>query len=133
LRIVDGVLILAFLALTFLLGAFPLKDTDFWWHLKTGDLIRQTGTVPAVDTYTFTVAGRPWIDLHWLFQVAVSWLYARGGVPALTLGKCVVTCLAVFLLVTARRREWPVWAMLVAWLPALLVLGGRMYVRPEPL
>ena len=36
-------------------------------------------------------------------------VYTDDLVPALTLGKCVVTCLAVFLLVTARRREWPVW------------------------
>ena len=53
--------------------------------------------------------------------------------PALTLAKCAVTTLAVLLLVTAKRREWPFWAMLTAWLPALLVLGGRMYVRPETL
>ena len=44
-----------------------------------------------------------------------------------------ITCLAVFLLLTARRRSWPIWAMVLAWLPALLVLGGRMYVRPETL
>ena len=36
-------------------------------------------------------------------------------------------------LLTARRREWPLWVMVLAWLPALLVLGGRMYVRPETL
>lgn len=132
-RLVDGLLLIGFLALTFLLGAFPLKDTDFWWHLKAGDQIRQTGSVPIVDTYTFTVAGKPWIDLHWIFQVAISLIYERGGVPALTLAKCVVTTLSVFLLVTAKRREWPLWAMLIGWLPALLVLGGRMYVRPETL
>ena len=34
---------------------------------------------------------------------------------------------------TARKREWPIWAMLVAWFPAILVLGGRMYIRPETL
>jgi len=133
LRLLDGLILAAFLALTFLLGAFPLKDTDFWWHLRTGDLIRQTGVVPSVDTYTFTVAGSPWVDLHWVYQVAVSLVYERGGVPALTLAKCAVTTLAVLLLVTARRRDWPLWAMTAAWLPALLVLGGRMYVRPETL
>ena len=133
LRLLDVVLLVAFLALTFLLGAFPLKDTDFWWHLRTGDLIRQTGTVPKVDIYTYTAEGKPWIDLHWLFQVAISLVYERGGIRALTLAKCGVTCLAVLLLVTARRRDWPLWAMLTAWLPALLVLGGRMYVRPETL
>lgn len=133
LRWFDAVLVLGFLALTFLLGVFPLKDTDFWWHLRTGDLIRQTGVVPTVDLYTFGAEGRPWIDLHWVFQVAVSLIYERGGVPALTVAKCLATCLAVLLLVTAGRREWPVWATLIAWLPALLVLGGRMYVRPETL
>ena len=45
-RLADGVLDRFLLALTFLLGAFPLKDTDFYWHLRTGDWIRQTGRVP---------------------------------------------------------------------------------------
>ena len=49
------------------------------------------------------------------------------------MAKCVVTCVAMLILLSARRREWPVWVMVLAWLPALLVLGGRMYVRPETL
>jgi tetratricopeptide (TPR) repeat protein len=129
----DGCLITLFMALTFLLGAFPLKDVDFYWHLRTGDLIRQTGEVPHTDIYTYTREGTPWIDLHWLFQIAISWVYARAGIVGLGLAKCAVTCVAVLLLVSARRREWPVWAMLLAWLPALLVLSGRMYIRPETL
>src|SRR5271157_5441408 len=133
LRVIDACLIALFLALTFLLGIFPLKDADYYWHLRTGDLIRQTGQVPRVDFYTFTRQGTPWIDLHWIFQVGISWVREHGGVPALTLVKAVITCLAVFLLITARRRSWPVWTMILAWLPALLVLSGRMYVRPETL
>src|SRR5262249_57330653 len=58
---------------------------------------------------------------------------AQGGIRALNLAKCVVTSLAVLLLVTARRRDWPVWVIVLAWLPPLLLLGGRMYVRPETL
>jgi tetratricopeptide (TPR) repeat protein len=129
----DPVLVAAFLALGFLLGAFPLKDTDFWWHLRTGDLIRQTGQVPHHDLYTYTAANHPWVDLHWGFQVLLSWGYAHGGVVALALAKCTITCLALLLLVTARWRQGPVWVLLLAWLPALLVLGGRMYIRPETL
>ena len=129
----DAGLITLFLSLTFLLGAFPLKDVDFYWHLRTGDLIRQTGQVPRVDIFTFERQGTPWIDLHWVFQIGISWIYEHGGVVALTLAKCGLTCLAVLLLITARRSDWPVWVMTLAWLPALLVLGGRMYVRPETL
>src|SRR6516165_3467797 len=83
LRVIDGSLLLLFLALTFLLGIFPLKDADIYWHLRTGDLIRQTGQIPRVDFYTFTREGTPWIDLHWMFQVGVSWLREHGGTPSL--------------------------------------------------
>ncbi len=132
-RLSDGCLIVLFLILTFLLGAFPLKDADIYWHLRTGDLIRRTEHVPRVDIFTFSSEGRPWIDLHWLFQVGVSWVRERGGVVALNLAKCTVTCVAMLLLLTTRKRDWPVSVMVLAWLPALLVLGGRMYVRPETL
>src|SRR5262245_43399695 len=81
LRLLDWVLIGTFLSLVFLLGVFPLKDTDFWWHLRTGDWIRQNGRVPTHDLYTFAAADHPWIDLHWIFQLALSWGYAHGGVP----------------------------------------------------
>ncbi len=63
----------------------------------------------------------------------MSWLHQLGGAVALNLAKCAVTCLALTLLVTARKRQWPIWVILLAWLPALFVLSGRIYVRPETL
>ena len=57
LPLMDVCLVALFLGLTFLLGAFPLKDTDFYWHLRTGDWIRQTGHVPRTDLFTFTREG----------------------------------------------------------------------------
>src|SRR5262245_35473796 len=127
----DMGLILGFLTLAFLLGCFPMKDTDFWWHLKAGDWIRAHGTVPRTDLFTFSVPDHPWIDLHWTFQVALSWAYQNGGIVVVNLAKCAVTCLALLLLLTARRTGWPVWVIVLAWLPALALLSGRMYVRPE--
>jgi tetratricopeptide (TPR) repeat protein len=127
----DAGLMGLFLLLTCLLGAFPLKDTDFWWHLRTGDLIRGGAPIPRVDDFTYTVAGTPWIDLHWLFQLGLSWVFKAGGVTLLNAVKCGITALSVFLLVTSRRRGLPLWVTLLAWLPALYVLSGRMYIRPE--
>jgi tetratricopeptide (TPR) repeat protein len=133
-RFTDAPILSVFLSLAFLLGVFPLNDTDFWWHLRTGDLIRQTGEVPTFDTYLYGGdPQKPWVDLHWGFEVLLSLGYERGGVVLLNLAKCVISTLAVFLLITARRRDWPIWSMVLAWLPALLLLGGRMYVRPETL
>lgn len=130
-RSLDSLLIAAFLGLTVLYGLFPQKDYDIWWHLRTGQLIREKGEIPRTDWYTFTAADAPWIDLHWGFQVASSWVYDRTGFVGLNLAKCAVTALAVGLLITAKAPGWPFWAMLLAWQPALYMLGGRMYVRPE--
>ena len=124
---------MVFLGLVFLLGVFPLKDTDFWWHLKAGEMIRQVGWVPSVDTLTFGAAGHRWVDLHWVFQLLISYGFEQFGVVGLNVAKCLITCVAVLLLITSGRRNWPTWVTLLAWMPALLVLSGRMYLRPETL
>ena len=79
--------------------------------------------------FTFTREGVPWIDLHWLFQIAISWVYQHGGVVGLNLAKCAITCVAMLILVTARRREWPVWVM-VAGLAARAPGSGRADLCP---
>src|SRR5262249_12626880 len=68
-----------------------------------------------------------------VFQLAISWLHEKGGVVALNVAKCAVTCAAMLILLMARKRQWPIAVMVLAWLPALLVLSGRIYVRPETL
>ncbi len=35
--------------------------------------------MPAVDTFTFTVAGEPWTDQQWLAQVVLALGYRVGG------------------------------------------------------
>src|SRR6185436_5734780 len=40
----------------------PIRNYDYWWHLKTGALIVSQGQVPRVDPYSFTSPGTPWID-----------------------------------------------------------------------
>jgi tetratricopeptide (TPR) repeat protein len=129
----DGVLVSLFLVLTFLLGVFPLKDTDFWWHLRTGELIRESWRIPVTDWYTFGAPDAFWVDLHWGFEVLLSWGHQQLGVPGLNLAKCAITTMALAIMLWARRGQWPIWVMVLAWMPALLVLGGRMYVRPETL
>src|SRR5579872_4000642 len=57
---------IGFLLWTYVSLCYPLRDTDFWWHLKTGEWIVEHGfSVPQVDLYTFTEVTTPWIDLHW--------------------------------------------------------------------
>ncbi len=124
-------LLVSLLALAFLLGCFPMSDFDVWWHLRTGQLIVQRGAVPYVDYLTYTNAGRVWIDLYWLFQVAIAGLYRLGGSSALVLLKPVAAITVVGLALVARRKGNRAWPAALVWLPALIMLSGRLCERPE--
>jgi hypothetical protein len=60
----------------------PLAETDLFFHLKLGDLIRERHAIPFRNLFSFTYPDHDDPDLAWGFQVAVSWLYALGGFPA---------------------------------------------------
>ena len=49
-------IILLIICFIFVLGLFSIeiKDPDFWWHLKTGEYIVQTGSIPATDPFAYT-------------------------------------------------------------------------------
>ena len=61
-------------------GALALlksTDPDYWWHLRTGQLIAQTHAVPTVDSYSFTANGKAWLAHEWLSEL----LFPRVVVP----------------------------------------------------
>lgn len=84
-------------ALALLLAAICLPSLgaeDFWWHLRTGQLIIATHAVPHTDPFSFTAAGRPWVAHEWLSEVVIYLLYRAGGYAALLLVFSAVTALA---------------------------------------
>jgi hypothetical protein len=70
------------LALLFILPiAFYLSITphDYWFYVRIGKDILQTGAVPTVDTLSYTYAGTPIVEQPWLSSV-IFWLaYLLGG------------------------------------------------------
>src|SRR5438270_10363964 len=68
-------------------GGLPLLgDPDSHWHVAVGNWILTHGTVPTVDTFSFTFAGQPWIAKEWLSQVLMAGAFnlaGWGGVTAL--------------------------------------------------
>ena len=66
-------------ALAFLLASRPLSDGDFWFHLKTGEYVINTGLVPKQELFSFTAYGRPWIAHGWLAGVLFYVVYSKIG------------------------------------------------------
>jgi len=56
-----------------------LGSYDFWWHLKAGEYIWETGAIPTTDPFSFTMQGQPWTAHEWLFEAAMWLFYQFGG------------------------------------------------------
>lgn len=52
-----------------------LVDPDVGWHLRNARELVEGGHFMRADQYTFTVAGKPWIDFEWLGEL--PWYYAQ--------------------------------------------------------
>jgi hypothetical protein len=73
------------LALLRLLESLSVRPHDFWWHLRTGQIIVRSGTIPTTDLFTFTRFGAPWVNQGWLMQVVLYLVYGAGGLALILL------------------------------------------------
>jgi len=120
------------LAAVFTIAVSSLTYFDFWWYLKSGELIVSTRSIPTVDPFSFTAHGRPWINHMWATQVLFFALWSTTGRVALILLKAVIVVgtFAVVLRIILRRGVHPVLACGVT---LLLAWAGRGFwdVRPQ--
>lgn len=56
---------------------------DLAYHIRAGDLIIGHGALPRIDTFTFTMAGHPWLDQQWGAQVLLALAHRVGGFATL--------------------------------------------------
>ncbi|MGH9660648.1 MAG: hypothetical protein ACRD96_19010 [Bryobacteraceae bacterium] len=99
-----------------------LGDGDTGWHIRTGDLILRTGSVPQVDPFSFSKAGQPWFAWEWLSDVALSLLHTALGLKGVVLMAGVVLGLTTMLLF--RRMMWEGGNLFIALLATLLANGS---------
>ena len=81
-----------------------MSETDLFFHLKLGDLIRARHAIPFRNLFSFTWPDSPDPDLAWGFQVLVSLLHSAGGFPAIVLLKTLLVTLAAALVHRTARR-----------------------------
>jgi hypothetical protein len=63
-------------------------DPDLWWHLKTGQVIWTTHTIPVTDLFSYTTNHHAWIPHEWLSQLVIYAAYQWGGFSGLMLWLC---------------------------------------------
>src|SRR5262249_12634826 len=90
-------------AYAFFFAARPLSDADFWWHLKTGEYIINTHSIPRTDFFSFTNYGKAWVAHEWLSEAIFYVIYSRFGFTFLIVAFAVVTALAFW--IAYKRSE----------------------------
>jgi tetratricopeptide (TPR) repeat protein len=126
-------LLVALVASVFLLGLVALADGDVWWHLAAGREMWRTGSLLSQDPFSVSAAGRPWVDVHWLFQLAVYGMHCLGGVKALVISKSLLlACGSALIFATFSRGSGRrVQGLLVFLLPlALFFVRDQLQLRP---
>ena len=96
--------LMAAIAFVIVFCAPGFTDPDFYWHLKTGELIAQTGAIPTTDPFSFTYAGKPWVTHEWLTEVLFYWTASAGGFGALRLLPALAAAVNFMLLYAIARR-----------------------------
>ena len=127
---------------TFLAIALPvfasliatMSTVDLAYQLRAGAEILNGSGIPAVDSWTFTANGRPWLDQQWGAQVALAQIYAVAGWTGLVILRATLVGLISGLILLAIRLRAPAMrprtAALLA-LAAFVVMAPALALRPQ--
>ena len=124
----------------FLLGTFAhpaglrslLTDGDTGWHIRTGELVLETGHAPVADPFSFSRPGQPWFAWEWLADVVFAatrrW---RGLAGVAALAGVVLALAATALLARMLRLGSGLWSGFVAAMAAVSASSIHYLARPH--
>lgn len=102
----DLIFVLLVIALsTGTLGPKLLGDAGIGWHIRTGELILTTHSVPRVDLFSSTMNGKPWYAWEWLYDALVGAIHRTAGLNGVAFFSAVLIALTfalVFRMMLAR-------------------------------
>lgn len=105
------------------------NDSDFFWHLKTGEWIWQHRELPAQDPFNFRsqtiepARQRFVLTSYWLSQIVYYGIHVIWGIPGIVALRILIVTLLALALVKLGRGDPVVHAALV--LAVLLLLNGH--------
>src|SRR5882724_8163559 len=114
-------------------GLAPSADGDIWWHLAAGREMVARGQLLFADPFSVSAGGRPWPDVHWLFQLTTYAVHSAFGLAGLVWAKClIVACGALLLFFSSEHKpgSWQRPLFVTSLLLALFAARSLLLLRP---
>lgn len=124
-----------FVAFIFFYATAPITDPDFWWHLKTGEVMAQSGGLLPSDPFNYTsdgvVSNRETMILkgYWLWQLMAYGLYSLLNYNGIFLLNFLTIAAMAGVVILQMRRQRINYALAIV----LLTLGFTLVRSIFPL
>jgi len=110
----------------------PLADADIGWHIRNGEQILATHSLPRTDPFSSTMQGQPWFDWEWLYDIVLGILHQACGLNGVV-WLCALLAAAIFVLLLSQLLRGGTGLLLA--IPLMLLAEAaatiHLYARPH--
>jgi hypothetical protein len=131
---IDFLWIAAVLAGCLFLGSLvPQPPNDFWWHLKIGQVIYETGRIPKTNMFAWTLPyDAPFVYGAWLSELLLYLTYLLGRLELIFFLRNLMLAVALSLTVVEAHRRCRSWKLAATMTGlAFLMMINNLIVRPQ--
>lgn len=129
------IVLTSFILLLVFISTTKIADYDFWWHLKLGETVYNSGQIPKVDDYSYTFKGQPQFNSEWLADLIIFLFFKAGGFIGVNMLKASVLLLTFFFLFMtlknmSRDEATGFYASTIILILVLFSIRFRLFIRP---
>ena len=115
--------------------AARLRTSDLAYQIRAGEVMARTHSILRTDTFSFTRAGRPWLNQQWGGELLFGIEFRAGGWLAMVVARAALIGLVSFFVYRGCRARGAE-ARPAAWLTLAAVIiattaGGSFALRPQ--
>ena len=110
----------------------PLADPDIGWHIRTGELILATHSLPRTDPFSSTMQGQTWFAWEWLYDTLLGILHRTCGLNGVV-WLCALLVAGTFALLLSQLMQRGTGLLLAVLLMLLAEAAStiHLYARPH--
>jgi hypothetical protein len=114
------------------LSGKPLADGDVGWHIRNGEQILQTTSIPHSDPFSSSMSGQAWFGWEWLYDILLGAIHVRLGLNGVVWWTALVIAgIFSYLLKVLVRRGTKIPIALLIVLLAMSASTIHFFARPH--